>query len=257
MNGASANTEPVRPAPILRCARRYKRRLIPYPVAPQASRARSGTRSGLGSPIVSARRPVIAAPIPPLAAHVERISLGQRSRERVVGGPGGRARDREYAEEAPVRALPRFQGQRRAAEHHRDHRDGDTRADRFAVDRARDEDGEHGLEIQQQRAEGSARALEAPREQGRRHGTADDGNQENPSEVTATKRRLRRIGGQPRQQRRDRRAGIEEGCGRERPEIATGPRNDRRRDPERDRRDDRKGDAGSDRAPAMRGTLSE
>lgn len=34
MNGAKANTDPVRAAPKARCASRYRRKLKPYPVAP-------------------------------------------------------------------------------------------------------------------------------------------------------------------------------------------------------------------------------
>ena len=66
-NGAMANTEPVLAAPIRRCASKYTRKLIPYPVSPHSRRPSALLASGQVSPSARPTVAVIATPMPAFA----------------------------------------------------------------------------------------------------------------------------------------------------------------------------------------------
>ena len=169
---------------------------------------------------------------------LERIAIRERSRQRVVDRPGERGdADGERAEQA--RARPRADVEREhdpAAGHQRD---GEEHAapECLAVDQPCEHDGEHRLEVEDQRARGRAGTREPPRQAGRRDRGTGDRDAEDPRQVSPSERGPARAGHQAHRGGGDRGARVEQRGGHE--GLAPGPRDDRRGDAERDRGGDR------------------
>ena len=90
MNGANANTEPVRAAPNSRCASRYSRRLNPYPTAPIATSAKADERAGGAAPNANAQSEVAMVPRMDLPSTTWAGSRSASDRDRVLSTPHAR-----------------------------------------------------------------------------------------------------------------------------------------------------------------------
>jgi hypothetical protein len=171
---------------------------------------------------------------------------------RIVEGPArGRAGDRERAEHAHAACRARAERQHRPAEHHAGDRGRHATADRLAVKRPGQRDGEHGFEVEQQRTGRRPGVLQAPCEQGRREPRADHADRDEAWNVAAADSRTGQSNERATTGRGQRRARVQQGRGGQRPDAATGPRHERGREPERERGERGQHDTGRHHATAF------
>ena len=191
MNGANANTEPVRAAPNARCQQvEPQAQAVSARSDGQQRRGRTPARQGLSS-CHGQSRGCDRADRALAQHHLTRIALGQRARERVVHAPSrSRAQHRHQPDQLSASVQPPVRDQHHAASEQQQHGRPDAPVHHFAIERPGQHRGEQRFKRQHQRRARATGVLQAPSQRNRPDGRAEKCHQPQAGQVSAAQCRL-------------------------------------------------------------------